>query len=141
MMENSMIKIKEEYDSEKKSILNVEPLINSLKDKLEIPLEKYYNILIAVSEAVNNAIIHGNKLNKDKKVQIVIEANNEQIDIIIHDEGEGFEPDELNDPRAPENLLKDSGRGVFLIKELSDKSEFIHSDNGTDVFMTFYINK
>jgi serine/threonine-protein kinase RsbW len=140
-MENSMIKIKEEYDSEKKSILNVEPLINSLKDKLEIPLEKYYNILIAVSEAVNNAIIHGNKLNKDKKVQIVIEANNEQIDIIIHDEGEGFEPDELNDPRAPENLLKDSGRGVFLIKELSDKSEFIHSDKGTDVFMTFYINK
>ena len=141
MMENSMIKIKEEYDSEKKSILNVEPLINSLKDKLEIPLEKYYNILIAVSEAVNNAIIHGNKLNKDKKVQIVIEANNEQIDIIIHDEGEGFEPDELNDPRAPENLLKDSGRGVFLIKEFSDKSEFIHSDKGTDVFMTFYINK
>ncbi len=141
MMDNQIIKIQEEYDSEKKTILNVEPLINNLKDKLEIPLEKYYNILIAVSEAVNNAIIHGNKLNKDKKIKIEINANNEQVDVIIHDEGEGFEPDELADPRNPENLLKDSGRGVFLIKELSDKAEFLHSENGTDVLMTFYINK
>ena len=140
-MDDYTVKIKEEYLSEKKSILNVEPLINRLKEKLSIPLEKYYNILIAVSEAMNNAIIHGNKLNKNKKVLIEVLANNDRVDIRIHDEGEGFDPEFLADPRDPENLLKDSGRGVFLIKELSDKSEFTHSDNGTDVKMTFYINK
>jgi serine/threonine-protein kinase RsbW len=139
-MDDYIIKLSETYDSEKKSIKYVEPLINSIKEKVPISLEKYYNILIAVTEAFNNAIIHGNKLDSNKKVDIEITANNNLIEVIISDEGEGFNPDELADPREPDNLLKDNGRGVLLIKELSDKCDFSHSEKGTIVMMTFFID-
>ena len=139
-MDNHIIKISEIYNSEKKAIHNIEPLINSVKEKVGISLEKYYNILIAVTEAFNNAIIHGNKLDKNKKVQIDIEANKERLEVHILDEGEGFNAEELADPRDPENLLKDNGRGVLLIKELSDKCEFKNRSKGTEVFMVFKLS-
>ena len=102
-------------------------------------LDKYYNILIAVTEAFNNAIIHGNKCNNDKKVGFDIIADEESIQIVIKDEGKGFNPDNLADPREPENLMKDSGRGVFLIKELSDECDFMHTSTGTSVKMVFKV--
>ena len=139
-METKKLKISEQYASEKKALQNLEPLINKVKEKLPISLEKYYNILIAVSEAFNNAIIHGNKLDKNKKVSIDISAADNVLEIHITDEGEGFEPDKLADPRENDNLLKDNGRGVLLIKELSDECEFVHTAEGTDVKMIFYLD-
>lgn len=133
------IKISEEYESTKKSLQNIEPLLNKIKEQIPIQLEKYYKILIAVSEAVNNAIIHGNKLDRNKKVKIDINANQEKIEILVKDEGTGFEVDALADPRAPENLMKESGRGVLLIKELSDISKFNKTENGYSVFMVFFL--
>jgi serine/threonine-protein kinase RsbW len=140
-MDDYILKISESYKSEKKSIKYVEPLINSVKEKIPISLEKYYNILIAVTEAFNNAIIHGNKLDSNKKVGIEITANDKVIEVIITDEGKGFNPDELADPREPDNLLKDNGRGVLLIKELTDTCDFNHTDKGTVVFMSFFIDE
>ncbi len=133
------IKISEEYESTKKSLQNIEPLLNKIKEQIPIQLEKYYKILIAVSEAVNNAIIHGNKLDRKKKVKMEINANKEKIEILVEDEGTGFDVDSLADPRTPENIMKESGRGVLLIKELSDISKFNKTENGYSVFLVFFL--
>jgi len=133
------IKISEEYESTKKSLQNIEPLLYKIKEQIPIQLEKYYKILIAVSEAVNNAIIHGNKLDKHKKVKVDINANKEKIEILVEDEGTGFDVDSLADPRIPENMMKESGRGVLLIKELSDIAKFNKTENGYSVFMVFFL--
>ena len=139
-MDNYVVKISKIYDSEKKAIHNIEPLINDVKEKVDINLEKYYNILIAVTEAFNNAIIHGNKLDKNKKVRLDIEANSQRLEVHIFDEGPGFNPDKLADPREPENLFKENGRGVLLIKELTDECEFKNHPDGSEVFMVFKLN-
>lgn len=139
-MDNYVVNISKKFDSEKKAIHNIEPIINEIKEKVDINLEKYYNILIAVTEAFNNAIIHGNKLDKNKKVRLDIQANSQRMEVHVFDEGTGFNPKELADPRAPENLLKESGRGVLLINELSDECEFKTYPDGSEVFMVFKLS-
>jgi len=123
--------------SEKGCVKKIEPLLFEVKDKLNIKDEKFYNMLIAVSEAVNNAIIHGNKCSVDKFVIVNIEVKNKEILIEVQDEGAGFNPDLIEDPRKPENLLKINGRGVFLIKELATSYKFIKTSKGTIVKMRF----
>jgi serine/threonine-protein kinase RsbW len=124
-------------DSEKKSIGYVEPLIHLISEVIDLPMERYYNILIAVTEAVNNAIIHGNKLDPKKKVTISLIVAQNQIDVIVMDQGAGFDPSKVADPRQTENLLKENGRGVFLIKELSNDCDICSSIGGTKVKMLF----
>ncbi len=108
-----------------------------MRDRLSIPEEKFYNIVIAVSEAVNNAITHGNKGDASKKIELEVEAEGSELKIAVTDEGKGFDPDALEDPRLPENLLKANGRGVFLMKELSDKAEFKNSEKGCSAILRF----
>lgn len=129
-----------ELKSERKSVKFVEPFLNKLHNSLNITDEKYYNILIAVTEAVNNAIIHGNKCTKCKSVNVAIHYELSCLTICVSDEGSGFDHNAIKDPRAPENLLKEGGRGVFLIKELADSVEFLNTNiGGSLVKMTFLI--
>jgi serine/threonine-protein kinase RsbW len=100
-------------------------------------LDRYYNVLIAVTEAVNNAIIHGNKLNPQKKVTITLIVSQNDITVEVLDQGDGFDPENVADPREAENLLKENGRGVFLIKQLTTTSEISSGIGGTKVKMTF----
>lgn len=125
--------------SERKSIKLVEPFILALRDAISFSDELYYNILIASTEAVNNAIIHGNKCNCEKFVTISILATNVIIQITITDQGCGFNPNNVADPREPDNLMKSGGRGVFLIRELSDNSIFESDTNGSQIKMSFFI--
>jgi serine/threonine-protein kinase RsbW len=129
--------IEKTFKSEKKSIAIVEPIVFELKDKLGIATETFYNVMIAVTEAVNNAIIHGNKCDPDKEVFLRIEATKEKFKIVVRDNGSGFDPENLADPRKPENLLKEGGRGVFLIKELANDVKFNIDDSGTEMTMWF----
>jgi serine/threonine-protein kinase RsbW len=138
-MSDFLVEISESFPSEKKSISFIEPLIDILKKSITLPLEKYYNILISVTEAVNNAIIHGNNCDYNKKVTFTIKANQSKILISVKDQGTGFDPDQLLDPTQPDNLLKENGRGVFLIRELCDNVKIIPSTNGTQVIMEFYL--
>jgi serine/threonine-protein kinase RsbW len=94
--------------------------------------------MIAVTEAVNNAINHGNKLDPSKKVQFNVEADNEKIYIYVKDEGNGFNPQEIDDCLEPENLLKASGRGVFIIRELMHEVKIRSNSSGTEVEMTYF---
>jgi serine/threonine-protein kinase RsbW len=123
-------------ESERKSIKLIEPLVWQLKDKLHLPNEIIYNILIATTEAVNNAIIHGNKLTEGKIVIFIIQATNELITVSVEDQGSG---ENIVDPRNPDNLMKEGGRGVFLIKALTDECCF--QEEGRKVIMKFNINR
>lgn len=89
------------------------------------------DIAISVSELVNNGITHGNKLSPDKRVTVTIGRNNSKVEIRVTDQGTGFNPDDIADPIAEENLLKEVGRGIFIIRSLMDSVEIESTDQGT----------
>jgi serine/threonine-protein kinase RsbW len=136
-MRKILLKKQVVLDSDKKSIGYVEPLVHQLQEVVTLQLDRYYNVLIAVTEAVNNAIIHGNKLNPQKKVTITLIVSQNDITVEVLDQGDGFDPENVADPREAENLLKENGRGVFLIKQLTTTSEISSGIGGTKVKMTF----
>lgn len=136
-MSLNVIELKKELTSQRKAIKEVEPMLQFFREQFLWKDEIYYNILIALTEAVNNAIIHGNRCDPDKKVNIIIKATDSLIEIYVSDEGAGFDPDKIEDPRAPENLLKSSGRGIFLIRELSSSSSYSFDDKGTTAKINF----
>jgi serine/threonine-protein kinase RsbW len=94
--------------------------------------------MISVTECVNNAIVHGNKIDKKRVVKLELLFLDDQIKFIIEDEGDGFDHQKLNDPTALENLEKSGGRGVFIMKHLSDEVEF--ENEGKKITLTFYMN-
>ena len=91
------------------------------------------NLAIAVTELANNAIIHGNKLNYSKSVTISFYYADGNVRIYVKDCGGGFDPAHLDNPLAPENILKESGRGIFILKSIVDKVDFFINSNGTEV--------
>ena len=92
--------------------------------------QKYFNrIYLCVSEAVLNSIKHGNKNDKNKTVSIGIDCNMNEINVLIEDEGEGFDINTVEDPTLSENRNKESGRGIFFIKNLSNKLEYNEKGN------------
>ena len=123
--------------SESKSLLILEEWINKLCDLYQISVEQYGNVLIAITEAVNNAIIHGNKNIANKKTDIEYNIDNQTITFTVFDEGTGFDFNDLPDPTSPENLEKPQGRGIFLMNHLADEVNFI--DNGNVVQLKFSI--
>ena len=116
----------------------VEKLINEICLAYGISEDHYGNILVAVTEAVNNAMQHGNKLDPGKKVKLSFLANDSSLSFEVTDQGSGFDYMNLPDPTNPENLEKPNGRGVFLMRHLADKVEF--SDNGRSVLLNFMIS-
>ncbi|MCH8299096.1 MAG: ATP-binding protein [Candidatus Marinimicrobia bacterium] len=88
------------------------------------------DISIAVTEAVNNAIKHGNKEDSTKSIKIVFEVETDRIKIRIKDEGKGFQLEEVKDPRKNENLLKDDGRGILIMKALMDEVKVLSGSDG-----------
>jgi len=124
-----------EFASKGENITLIERLIDDLCSKFHIQEEHYGNILIALTEAVNNAIYHGNKQDPEKKVLVKYTADEDEFSFIIEDEGPGFDYDNVPDPTSPENIEKPNGRGVFLMKHLSDEIGF--SDDGRVVEMQF----
>lgn len=128
----------ENLTSDKTALSKIEPVLIKFKREFTVPDEKYYNIMIAVSEAVNNAISHGNKLDPAKKVHFDLIATAEKITITVRDEGEGFDPNDVADCTDPANLLKSSGRGVYLIRELMHDVDYTYH-NGTEVVMTYFL--
>lgn len=116
----------------------IESFIDNAKEKFHLEDDIYGNIMIAVTEAVNNAIRHGNSGNKSKNVFLSLSLEDGMIKFLIRDEGPGFDYENLPDPTAPENLEKPSGRGIFLMKHLSDEVQF--KEGGKHVELSFYIN-
>ena len=108
----------------KENVSVVESFIENVGEKIRIEEAIYGNVLVSVTEAVNNAIVHGNKEDKNKMVRLGLKQNKKSIRFIVEDEGIGFNHNTLPDPTNPKNLEKVKGRGIFLIKNLSDKTTF-----------------
>jgi serine/threonine-protein kinase RsbW len=117
------------------SLAKVENIIESIKDEHQIPDEVYGNILVSVSEGVNNAIKHGNSLDSEKVVDFLFQITEKNYEFTISDKGPGFDFANIPDPTHPDNLEKIDGRGVFIMKTLSDKLEF--KNNGSRIILTF----
>ncbi|MDP4207484.1 MAG: ATP-binding protein [Bacteroidota bacterium] len=113
----------------------IENVIEEISTDFNLNSELYGNVLIATLEATNNAILHGNKLDEKKLVNIAFDLVDNNLIITVKDEGKGFNYSDIPDPTAPENLEKDSGRGIFLMEKLTDKLSFF--DNGSIVELTF----
>ncbi len=120
------------------SINLIEKLVDEIRDEYHIAEDSYGNMLVAITEAVTNAIYHGNKANPELKVNISYELRNNKVAFVISDEGIGFDYYNLPDPTAPENLERPCGRGIYLMRHLSD--QLIFADNGRTVELYFQVN-
>jgi serine/threonine-protein kinase RsbW len=122
-------------NSDINEISKVEGLVSEIFDRYHINQELYGNVLIALTEAANNAIMHGNQYDADKKVIINFDFAEPVLKIRVSDEGRGFDYGSLPDPTEPEYIDKPCGRGVFLIKRLADKVDF--DKDGSSVAFSF----
>ncbi|MBS1682305.1 MAG: ATP-binding protein [Bacteroidetes bacterium] len=127
-----------EIPSLSENIRIIESFIDNAKEKYLLNDDIYGNIMIAVTEAVNNAIKHGNKDNSSKNVTLSLSLQDGLIKFRVQDEGNGFNFQQLPDPTSPENISKPGGRGIFLMKHLSDEVDF--KENGKVVELSFYMN-
>jgi serine/threonine-protein kinase RsbW len=107
-------------DSTLESVDNAEELALQEAEKAGVPEDDLHKIAMAVRESMVNAVVHGNRYNANKKVHFIVSKSSEAFVVRIADEGEGFDYDHLPDPLAQENLLRHSGRGIFLIKAFMD---------------------
>jgi serine/threonine-protein kinase RsbW len=119
------------------SLVDVENLVDRVCGNLGVEEDSYGNILIAVTEAVNNAIQHGNEFDTKLFVDVAVGDQPTEFCFNVKDQGKGFDFSNLPDPTAPENIMKENGRGIFLMKSLSDNVEF--DDFGSSV--SLYFNK
>jgi serine/threonine-protein kinase RsbW len=124
-----------EFASRPENIAIIERLIDEIRDNQAFDEECYGDVLIAMTEAVNNAIVHGNKLSEEKTVVVEYEIQERNLLFKITDQGAGFDFDNVPDPTSPENLEKPNGRGVFLMRSLADDCAF--EDDGRIVSLTF----
>jgi serine/threonine-protein kinase RsbW len=123
--------------SKPESLTLVENLIEEIADKYNISEDTFANMMTCLSEAVNNAIVHGNNLDPNKIVIVNADVEEKRAIWTITDEGEGFDYNHLADPTAPENLENLTGRGVFIIKHLADQCIF--NAKGNEVELHFKI--
>ncbi|MCK4629810.1 MAG: ATP-binding protein [Bacteroidales bacterium] len=123
--------------SKQENLREIEKLVDEFNEIEELDESLYGKVMLATIEAANNAIVHGNKLDPEKKVKVEIIKRKERIEIYIEDQGSGFDYMRIPDPTAPENIENIHGRGVFLMKQLSDEVNFYK--NGTKVQILFKI--
>lgn len=115
----------------------IEKFIDEISSELILSTEIYGNMLLSVIEGVTNSIIHGNKRDAKKNVKITAETDKNLLQITIEDEGNGFDCGKIPDPTKNGNIEKPDGRGIFLMKHLSDEIEY--DKNGTIVKLKFNI--
>jgi serine/threonine-protein kinase RsbW len=133
LAENQKIRI----SSKAENIILVERMIEDVCDLFNISEDYYGNILVSLTEAVNNAIYHGNKANPSKSIDISFKSHPDRVSFSVKDEGPGFNFNNLPDPTNPENIEKPNGRGVFLMRNLADNVTF--EENGSKVILDFRV--
>ncbi|RPI75889.1 MAG: ATP-binding protein [Ignavibacteriales bacterium] len=128
-----------ELESDPNNLITVEEFVNYFAKDIGINEEKMNGLMLSVTEATTNAIIHANKSDINKKVYIDVFVENELLIIKVKDEGTGFDPSKVPDPTTPENLLKDSGRGVYLMRVYMDDLKYNITPTGTETILTLKI--
>jgi serine/threonine-protein kinase RsbW len=120
-------------ESSLESVNKAEQAARELAVKTGFDEEEVDRIAMSVREATVNAVLHGNQYDPKKRVTVAFEVTPESLTVAIRDEGKGLDPGGIPDPLAPENLLKQSGRGIFLIRAFMDEVRFRSMDPGTEI--------
>ncbi len=128
-----------EVPSDQDYLAEVDNFTEKLIKKTLLPSSDVDDVAIVISEAVNNAMVHGNNLDVTKSVKIRLYSCSKYIRIVIQDEGGGFSPEDVPDPREDENLLKASGRGLLIIRHLMDEVSYKSVKSGTQIIMDKYV--
>jgi serine/threonine-protein kinase RsbW len=127
--------------SNPKNIRKVEPFLKKINRAAHLDEIQMHKMMVSLTEAVNNAIIHGNKSNPGKKVRVVCEVMPGWLVVFVEDEGKGFLPEKVRNPLRKQNLLRESGRGVFLMRTLMNKVQFEIGPTGAQVSLWLDMNK
>jgi len=124
------------------SVGEVEAAADKLAEEAGLDEEDRFRLAMSVREAAVNAVVHGNRYNARKKIHLNVSRTPDQLSINIGDEGEGFEQESIPDPLAPDNLLRQSGRGLLLIRAFVDEFELRpRQPRGTEVRLVKYLAK
>ena len=117
------------------SVNKAEEMADKVAAQAGIDEDTRSGVSMAVREAMINAVLHGNNYDPAKRVNLTLEQNGKELIVTITDEGRGFVPEEVPDPLAPENLLKESGRGIFLMRAFMDEVRFRKLNPGTEIIL------
>jgi serine/threonine-protein kinase RsbW len=124
------------YPSSIEAVGEAAAAVSEYLHRLGISEDVAFGVDMAVREAITNAVVHGNKLDSAKLVEITLAHSPEGFEIKVHDQGAGFNPSDVPDPTQDENLLKTSGRGIFFMRNFMDLVEWSPgSQGGTNVRM------
>jgi serine/threonine-protein kinase RsbW len=115
------------------SVSEVEAAADQLATEAGLDEDERFHVTMAVHEAAINAVLHGNDYNPKLEIDVSMENTGDKLVFIIADQGKGFDPDHLPDPSAPENILRGTGRGIFLIRSLMDEVHFRQLQPGTEL--------
>jgi len=115
------------------SVGQVEVAADELATEAGLDEDQRFHILMAVREAAINAVLHGNEYDPSRQIDVSLENTGRDLIFVISDQGQGFDPDHLPDPLAAENLLRGTGRGIFLIRSLMDEVHFRRLHPGTEL--------
>ncbi len=127
--------IEKQFRSRLTAVVRAERLAGRITRRLDLGENECMDIAIAVTEAVNNAVLHGNHQRPDKLVTVRFELSASQVRIIVRDQGSGFDPDLVADPLTPENIIKPNGRGLLILESLMDSVQVKTTPRGTEVIM------
>lgn len=122
--------------SDPREVAKVEVFLEKINKTLCLDDIRFNKLLVATTEAVNNSIVHGNRRNSRKVVIITVEFFDNLISVSVEDEGRGLDPATLPDPLSEQNLLRENGRGVFLMRSLMDNVTFGKTTRGAIVIMS-----
>lgn len=119
-----------EVASTRDELVQLPRLLEGFRSLCAISESQFFNLVVAVTEAVNNAIVHGNHLDPERTVRYRLECRDEGVHCVVEDEGDGFVVDDIADPVSPENLLQEGGRGIFLIRALMQQFHAEKTEHG-----------
>jgi serine/threonine-protein kinase RsbW len=126
-------------NSTMESVSEVEAAADKLIAETGVDDDLRFHITMAVHEATVNAVLHGNEYDPSRMINVALENNGKDFIFTIADEGRGFDPTHVPDPLAPENLLRGTGRGIFLIRSLMDEVHFRQLDPGTELTLVKHL--
>lgn len=125
------------YASRVEAVAEAAAAVAEFMNRIGISEDVAFGVDMAVREAVTNAVLHGNKLDPQKAVELTLRNTPDSFEIVVHDQGPGFDPDKVPNPTNAENIMKTSGRGIFFMRNFMDQVEWSHRpQGGTDVRMT-----
>ena len=129
------------FQSNPKHIRRVEAFLKKVNRSAHLDEIQMHKMMVSLTEAVNNAIIHGNNSDQTKIVRVRCELHPGSLVVFVHDEGKGFRPEKVRNPLKKKNLMRENGRGIFLMRTLMDKVEFDIGPSGAQVVLSLEMNK